>query len=155
MASDPTYLPNIAEEKRARVREVSWMLGEISRVGVGPTCTKPNRRISVPTYHQTGEETVSERPLSSPPFPPPPLSPPPDAKDGQYGIYGGGDLGDDGGDVKEVGKSGEGEEGDDVAGSEGEEEEGAVEDERVDDGGAAVGVERVHRIALESVRSGC
>ena len=54
------------------------MFGEISRVGVGLTCTMPRRQFSVPTYHQTGKETVSERPLSSP-FPPPP---PPGARDG-------------------------------------------------------------------------
>ena len=45
------------------------MLGEY----LSPTFTKPHRQVSVPTYHQTGEETVSKRPLS-PPFSPP--SPP-------------------------------------------------------------------------------
>ena len=43
----------------------------------------------------------------------------------------------------------DGEQRDDVARSQGEEEEGAEEHGRVHDGGAALAVERVDRIALE------
>ena len=51
--------------------------------------------------------------------------------------------------VQEVLDGVEGEEGDEVAGAQGEEEEGAEKHGGVDDGGAALAVERVDRITLE------